>query len=411
VHESGARFLGDAFRSLQSQTLQGWEWVIVENNGGRVPDEIRKDDRVQVLQCESSSIGELKRFACIATKAPHIVELDCDDELEETALARVLDAFIEGADFVYSDCAYWQDNGDDYRAAWQQYPFREDCGWRERYEVKRRGMALIAQRAAPVTPQNLRRVEWSPDHLRAWTRDLYERVGGHDATMQVGDDHDLMVRALFNGAKFRHIPECLYFYRCHGEQAVQRKNAEIQAATQQVYDRNIWQLAELFTAENRLASIDLCGGIDSREGYTPIDRVSSGGIECDLEGPWWLEDNSVGVLRAHDAVEHLRDPVHTMNEAFRVLAPGGFMMISVPSSNGVGAFCDPTHVSFWNKLSFRYYADPNFMRYVPAFKGRFQIAKLREHFPSDWHRDENMPYIEAHLIRLGDGYEPMGALY
>jgi hypothetical protein len=112
--------------------------------------------------------------------------------------------------------------------------------------------------------------------------------------------------------------------------------------------------------------------------------------------------------RAHDAVEHLADPIHTMNEAYRVLAPGGFFMIEVPSTNGLGAFCDPTHRSYWNKLSFRYYTDRSFARYVSAFRGRFQVSRIIEWFPSDWHRAENVPYVEAHLFALKDGYRPMG---
>ena len=97
-----------------------------------------------------------------------------------------------------------------------------------------------------------------------------------------------------------------------------------------------------------------------------------------------------------------------MNEAHRVLAPGGFFMISIPSTNGLGAFCDPTHVSFWNKLSFRYYTSKQFARYIPKFVGKFQVARVIEWFPSDWHREHNVPYVEAQLIALKDGYVPMG---
>jgi SAM-dependent methyltransferase len=240
---------------------------------------------------------------------------------------------------------------------------------------------------------------------------MYRMIGGHDAELPGGDDHDLMVRFFLAGARFVHIPEVLYHYRVHGQNTVTTHNAAIQDGTWKTYNRHIWSLAEHFANEQKLLKVDLCGGIDPCKGYLVLDQhIPDGvnGLAANLENKWPLADHSVGVLRAHDAIEHLSNPIHTMNEAHRVLAPGGFLMISVPSSSGKGAFCDPTHVSYWNDLSFRYYTDQHFARYVPSFTGRFQLLRCIEWYPSDWHREVNMPYAEAHLVALGPGYEPMG---
>jgi len=147
-----------------------------------------------------------------------------------------------------------------------------------------------------------------------------------------------------------------------------------------------------------------------------------------LDERWPLEDNSVGVIRAHDAIEHLKDPVHVMNEAYRVLAPGGFFLIRVPSTTGPmirtpamdggdfhwvasagrGAFQDPTHVSFWNENSFWYYTKRSHARYLRGLKARFQAIRRRTFYPDDFHQQHAIPYVEAHLVALKDGYEPMG---
>ncbi len=37
-----------------------------------------------------------------------------------------------------------------------------------------------------------------------------------------------------------------------------------------------------------------------------------------------------------------------MNEIWRICKPGATLDILVPSTDGRGAFQDPTHVSFWN---------------------------------------------------------------
>jgi SAM-dependent methyltransferase len=400
-------FLAEAYASLQRQTTaEEWEWLLLENNGGVVPEDIRKDARVRIGQTLDSGIGRLKRRLCLSARGTGLVELDADDLLAPEALSKIAAAFASGADFVYSDAADFRHES--WLSRWDNYPYGARYGWRH-YDVDLFGHPLVAMHSPPATAHNLRRVEWSPNHVRAWTLDSYEAVGGHDASMAVADDHDLSVRYYLAGKKFLHVPECLYGYRVHGQNTVATRNAEIQRATNDVYNRYLWRLAETWTRRAGLLLVDLCGGIDPVQGYTPLDRsVPAGGIACDLEARWPLQDDSVGLLRASDAVEHLRDPVHTMNEAFRVLAPGGWLMIEVPSTNGAGAFCDPTHKSFWNELSFRYYTDRRFARYVPEFRGRFQVSRVQEHFPSDWHREHHVPYTEAHLIALKAGYEPMG---
>jgi O-antigen biosynthesis protein len=417
VHAAGSLFLREAYDSLRAQTRVDWEWRILENNGGHVDAVVRADPRVTVLTLDddrlSDRIGALKRHLC-TTGQPrkYYVELDCDDVLHETALEKIGQAFEGGADFVYSDCAQWmQDPTGKIKAEWPGNPYPAAYGW-ESYPVTFRGARLHAQRAPAANAHNLRMIWWAPNHVRAWTRAAYEKIGGHDVTMPVADDHDLMIRFYLAGCRMVHLPWCLYFYRVHETNTVKVQNAAIQNGSWNNFARYIYRLAEKFSDDHKLLNVDLCGGTRPYGNYLVLDKrvpSESVGVECDLEQHWQLPDQSVGVLRANCAIEHLRDPVHTMNEAHRVLAPGGFFIISVPSTSGKGAFCDPTHVSYWNDLSFRYYTDQHFaFQFVPEFKGRFQMARCMEWFPDKWHKDNNVPYVDVVLIRLGPGYEPMG---
>jgi O-antigen biosynthesis protein len=408
LHRPGNSYVEATYRSLCSQTFGDWEWLILENHGGRVPAAIRADERVKVHAFELEGVGALKRKLCRLAKTPWIVELDADDLLTATALARIAEAFERGADFVYSDFAEFRDGT--WQARWDDYPYGERFGWRS-YPVTHDGHALIAMSAPAVTAHNLRLVEWCPNHVRAWTRDAYDKVGGHDSALLVADDHDLIVRFFLAGCRFEHVPECLYLYRVHDANTVGLRNAAIRQATEALYNRYIWPLADRFASVGGLRKVDLCGGIGAPDGYFALDRRIPEGVNgaaCDLNERWPIEDGSVGLLRAHDAIEHLVDPIHTMNEAHRVLAPGGFFMIHVPSTNGQGAFCDPTHKSFWNRLSFRYYTNKNFASYIPDCTARFQVSRIIEWFPSEDHRRDNMPYVEAHLFALKDGCRPMG---
>ena len=91
-------------------------------------------------------------------------------------------------------------------------------------------------------------------------------------------------------------------------------------------------------------------------GFLNVDLVAGPGVEvADLRQPWPWPSDSVEAIRAWDIIEHLPDKILTMNEMYRVLRPGGTTDISVPTTEGSGAFQDPTHVSFWNLRSFVYF--------------------------------------------------------
>lgn len=162
--------------------------------------------------------------------------------------------------------------------------------------------------------------------------------------------------------------------------------------TEFIAEREDWSRA------NGLRLVDLGGAIDSPDGYESYDRHNAD-IVGNLDETWKLDDDSVGVLRAHDVIEHLVDPIHTMNEAWRVLADGGVLDVLVPSTDGPGAWCDPTHISFWNRRSFRYYTEASMRRYLePECRCRFRAEVL-----ADVRMWEGIPYVVAHLVALKSG--------
>lgn len=103
-------------------------------------------------------------------------------------------------------------------------------------------------------------------------------------------------------------------------------------------------------------------------GMVNVDIVRPADVVADLNQRWPWPDSSIRAIRAYDVIEHLRDPKHTMNEAYRVLEPGGKFDIIVPTTDGRGAWQDPGHVSFWNRNSFFYFEHGNahLTRFAPA---------------------------------------------
>jgi SAM-dependent methyltransferase len=102
--------------------------------------------------------------------------------------------------------------------------------------------------------------------------------------------------------------------------------------------------------------LNLGSADDLRQGFINVDVVPAPGVEvADLSKPWPWQDSSIDYVRASHVIEHLPDKILTMNELWRVLKPGGKVEIDVPTTDGPGAWQDPTHVSFWNRRSFLYY--------------------------------------------------------
>jgi SAM-dependent methyltransferase len=177
------------------------------------------------------------------------------------------------------------------------------------------------------------------------------------------------------------------------------RNQAIQEKSQELFHKDIYNLADRFSRKNGLMKIDLCGGFNKPEGYISVDKYD-GDITADLDQGIPLADNSCGVVRAYDALEHLKDPIKTMKEIHRVLAPGGILISHTPSTDGRGAWQDPTHVSFWNENSFWYWTRPEQMQYIRNENHRFFESDLKTHFPTEFHRQNNIPYVQAILEKI-----------
>lgn len=426
VHPAGVQWLAECHESLKAQTLPAdqWEWVIVANEGAEIPAEISSPANVRVVvypqedkpdvprDGKNPAIGAKKRFACEQCYGDIYVELDCDDMLAPTALEKIQAAVNDGAGFVYSDFAEFVDK------TWAKRSFNSAMHWEE-YPCEYQGHKLTAQRAWPPIPQSFLTIHWAPNHVRAWSKEVYWRCGGHKREFTVADDHEMNVRTYIEiGSKgCHHITEPLYLYRVKGYDETNGNTCfvngkAIREMSREVCDRMICDVAMRWSRDEGLRMLDLGGKINAANNGMEVVDIDGGDIQADLNDPWPFEESSVGVARAYHLLEHLRDPVHTMNELYRVLAPGGFALIQVPSTDGRGAFQDPSHVSYWNENSFLYYTHRGMAKHVPKFKGRFQKWFSRSYVPKGL---ENMKIVvtDAHLLALKPPYDqrPVGGIH
>lgn len=396
------RFLNDAYASLAGQTYRDWEWIVLLNGGAEW--EHPGDPRVQLHRAYGlKGVGAVKRRACELASGELLVELDHDDVLAPSALEEVVAAFDEhpAVGVVYSDFAQITAHGqrDDTK-------FNLENGWEYR-EDRVADLEVLACAAMEPTPHNVSYVWFAPNHVRAFRGSIYERAGGYDAGRDVLDDQDLLAR-MYRLAPFHRVPRCLYLQRMHhaNTQTGSATNARIQIETVDLYERDVQECALAWARREGLRAIDLGAAHRKPVGYEGLDQYAGEGVDIvadvAVEGiP--LATSSVGVLRAVDFLEHVPDKIGLLNEMYRVLAPGGMLLSLTPSTDGRGAFQDPTHVAFYNENSFWYWTEREYAAFVPQIECRFQVSRLRTMFPSDWHELHQVPYVQANLIAIKDG--------
>jgi predicted SAM-dependent methyltransferase len=107
-----------------------------------------------------------------------------------------------------------------------------------------------------------------------------------------------------------------------------------------------------------------------------------------------FEDETVDLVAAVDFLEHIPigKVVPVIEDIYRVLKMGGSFISVTPSTDGRGAFQDPTHVSFWNKNSWLYYMDDMY-RSLYGIKAKF-VGTVE-----DVNTDDHVIHTHARLVK------------
>ena len=395
--------LDECMRAMLSQTFEDWEWIVVLNGANRWSPSV-DDPRIKVSVADSSvkGVGAAKRWACSLATGEFLVEYDHDDILSSDCLAKVVEAFDEHPEAGFVSSHFAQINEDGSR---NDDRFNAAMGW-EYTEVEVDGKPYLQCNSMEPFPSSVSYIWFAPNHVRAFRREAYEEVGGYDASLFVLDDQELMCR-LYQHSDFFIIDACLYLQRIHSKntQADPTLNARIQRDTVALYDAHVEANALAWARRNGLLALDLGAAHRKPPGYLGVDIYDKPGVDIvgDVTKGIDLPDNSVGVIRAVDFLEHIPDKIAMFNELYRLLAHGGMLLSNTPSTDGRGAFQDPTHVAFYNENSFWYFTDANYSAFVPEIKCRFHSSRLVTFFPNEWHEQHNISYVNANLVAIKDG--------
>ena len=181
----------ETIHSLLRQTLQQWEWLIV-NDGTTDPAALatlqplreRGDSRIRVIDQPNRGLPAARNAGVAATSAPLLFFLDSDDLLAPTALEKL-------AWLLHSDAR------PAFATAWAELFGAKQLRWPRGFET--RDHFLFENMATPLTMMR---------------RTVFEAVGGFDAARTHGlEDYELWLRCAAQGYWGRDIPEFLVYQR------------------------------------------------------------------------------------------------------------------------------------------------------------------------------------------------------
>lgn len=202
--------LADALRSVQAQTMEAWECVVVDDGSTddtrRLAEEFAaRDPRIRYVHQENRGLAAARNTGLRESAGAYVQLLDADDRLAPEKLAvqaAYLDAHAD-VDVVIGPATF----------------FRTDAPDEVLY-------SLHGKLSRPMAP----RVSSSAEALRLLEhfnimvaiaplvrRPVFGRAGGFQESLRACEDWDLWLRAALAGASFRYVdhPSSLAFVRTH----------------------------------------------------------------------------------------------------------------------------------------------------------------------------------------------------
>ena len=216
--------LKEMLKSVEGQLYPNWELCIADDGSSEphvskiLEEYVAKDRRIRL------NLGQLNRGVSHASNralemaaGEIVVLLDHDDLLEEQALFRIVESFLDdNPDMVYSDEVIVTPDA----AEVMQYAYR------------------------PAFSPALLRSHPYIVHLVGFRTQLLRDLGGFDENLRISQDYDLILRAAEKAQTIVHIPEILYQWRFHGKSTGHHMMHEVMETSKAILQRHLERCGE-----------------------------------------------------------------------------------------------------------------------------------------------------------------------
>lgn len=234
LYKTNLEYFKRTYNSLCAQTVNDWEWVLVDDSPeplDNIKDFIasQRDIRLKYYRIAptNGNIGLSKwRGNCMST-GKWLIELDHDDIVLNWCLQSISEAIDKYPNnkFIYSDNTTI--NEDDMITPCnygENYAF--GLGYGHSYESNTPTENTIrTDSSGPINCACIRHIVGVPNHFRCWEREFYFSIGGHNQSMRIADDYELIVRS-FLKTRFTHIRACCYAQRFDGNNSQFQTNED-----------------------------------------------------------------------------------------------------------------------------------------------------------------------------------------
>lgn len=211
----GARWLREAIASVQVQTLEDFELIIVDDGSEDETPRIieasgRGDSRIQVLRQERRGLVPALNRGLTRARCPLVARLDADDRAHPQRLERQKQ-YLDGHPEI-GLLGAWADQIDEQGARIGSL----------RPPTRPKALAELLARMNPMLHSSI--------ILRA---SVLQKVGFYRPAFEGAEDYDLWVR-ISEVTEVANLPECLLQYRVHCESVTHRARARQMFSTRLV---------------------------------------------------------------------------------------------------------------------------------------------------------------------------------
>jgi len=304
-----AHLVGEALRSVQAQTREDWEAIVVDDGApddvaGAVAPFLAADPRIRLLQTDNGGLATARNRGIAAARADRIALLDGDDRFRPGYVEKMMAAL--DADprlgFVTCDAVFF--------------------GMADR---EGRRFSDYEPQVPPITLEKVIERQFNVFGLSTVRREAIDSVGGYEGSLRSSEDLDFWVRLLAAGWPAGYVAEPLCeYYRRPG--SLSANAVGLARSNVAAYERFVALLAgrpERAAAERRLTiqrrklaleeGEELCLSGRSAEGVRMLHAA-----DAHLQSPRWAM-----AMRAMRLFPPIAGPLIRLSRNSNPLAGGG----------------------------------------------------------------------------------------